>query len=485
MMSSNASGGVMNIKGNTYKHLDFLIVDVICLIAGFLLAYVLRVSDFNGLLNSIPYKLLLLFEIAVCIVVTFFSQPHKNILKRGYVQEIKAVVTYTFSSYFLLIMVLFVTKSSSVYSRAAVGMTYLFSGVFTYIFRQLLKFYINKKSVRSIENSNQKMLIITDNKNLKGTIDKINSYNYDMYEIIGLCILDKDRKGEQIDKYQVIANKDDVMSYVCVNWVDEVYFAMDYSKIPQEMIKGLAVAGITTNVRLSKIADLEGRQQSVKKIFNSTVVNSSIPQRTNLQRFLKRALDILGGIVGSVITLMLTIVIGPIMYSKSPGPIFYKQERIGQNGRRFYMYKFRSMVMNADALKKDLMAQNRIKDGMMFKIKDDPRIIPGIGHFIRKTSLDEFPQFFNVLLGDMSLVGTRPPTVDEWEIYELEHRIRMAIKPGITEMWQVNGRSKITDFNKVIEYDTQYINNWSLALDIEILIKTVLLLFSKREDEAM
>ena len=122
---------------------------------------------------------------------------------------------------------------------------------------------------------------------------------------------------------------------------------------------------------------------------------------------------------------------------------------------------------------------------MMFKVKDDPRIIPGVGEFIRKTSLDEFPQFFNVLKGDMSLVGTRPPTVDEWKKYKLEHRIRMAIKPGITGMWQVNGRSKITDFDKVIEYDTRYINNWSIWLDIEILFKTVLVLFSKREDEAM
>ena len=105
------------------------------------------------------------------------------------------------------------------------------------------------------------------------------------------------------------------------------------------------------------------------------------------------------------------------------------------------------------------MAQNRIKDGMMFKVKDDPRIIPGIGEIIRKTSLDEFPQFFNVVKGDMSLVGARPPTVDEWVKYKLEHRIRMSIKPGITGLWQINGRSKITDFNKVIEYDTKYINN--------------------------
>ena len=150
------------------------------------------------------------------------------------------------------------------------------------------------------------------------------------------------------------------------------------------------------------------------------------------------------------------------------------------------MYKFRSMVTNADELKKELMKDNRYKDGMMFKIKNDPRIIPGIGNFIRKTSLDEFPQFFNVVKGDMSLVGTRPPTVDEWVKYKLEHRIRMIIKPGITGMWQVNGRSKVTDFDKVIEYDTKYINNWSLGLDIYILFKTIyVLLFVKREDDAM
>ena len=149
------------------------------------------------------------------------------------------------------------------------------------------------------------------------------------------------------------------------------------------------------------------------------------------------------------------------------------------------MYKFRSMVMNADALKKDLMAQNRVKDGMMFKIKDDPRIIPGIGNFIRKTSLDEFPQFINVLKGDMSLVGTRPPTVDEWNKYELQHRIRMAIKPGITGMWQVSGRNQITDFNEVVKLDSYYINNWSLALDITILVKTVISLFNRKDNEAM
>ncbi len=148
------------------------------------------------------------------------------------------------------------------------------------------------------------------------------------------------------------------------------------------------------------------------------------------------------------------------------------------------MYKFRSMYMDAEERKKEYMAQNKIADGLMFKMEDDPRIIgsekkdkngkpKGIGNFIRNTSLDEFPQFWNVLKGDMSLVGTRPPTVDEWERYDLHHRVRMSVKPGITGMWQVSGRSEITDFEEVVRLDTEYIRNWSWRLDIKILLKTV------------
>ena len=142
------------------------------------------------------------------------------------------------------------------------------------------------------------------------------------------------------------------------------------------------------------------------------------------------------------------------------------------------------MYMDAEERKAELMKNNKM-NGLMFKMDYDPRIIgsekrgkdgkpKGIGNFIRKTSLDEFPQFWNVLKGDMSLVGTRPPTVDEWEKYELHHRIRMATKPGITGMWQVSGRSDITDFEEVVRLDTEYIEHWSIGLDIKILLKTVL-----------
>ena len=142
------------------------------------------------------------------------------------------------------------------------------------------------------------------------------------------------------------------------------------------------------------------------------------------------------------------------------------------------------MYLDAEERKRELVNNNRIADGMMFKLDFDPRIIgneilpdgtkkTGIGEFIRKTSLDEFPQFWNVLKGDMSLVGTRPPTVDEWEKYKLHHRARMAMKPGITGMWQISGRSNITDFEEVVKLDTQYITNWSMGLDCRILAKTV------------
>ena len=191
---------------------------------------------------------------------------------------------------------------------------------------------------------------------------------------------------------------------------------------------------------------------------------------------MKRTMDIAGGVVGCLITGLLYVVVAPCIYIKSPGPIFFSQVRVGKNGKKFKLYKFRSMYMDAEKRKKELMEQNRVKGGMMFKIDNDPRIIggeKGIGGIIRKYSIDEFPQFWNVLKGDMSLVGTRPPTVDEWEKYDLRHRVRLATKPGITGMWQVSGRSDITDFEEVVRLDREYIVGWSLGLDVKILVKTV------------
>jgi len=155
----------------------------------------------------------------------------------------------------------------------------------------------------------------------------------------------------------------------------------------------------------------------------------------------------------------------------SKGPVIYKQVRAGKNGRRFNIYKFRSMYIDADERKKELESQNEVS-GLMFKMENDPRITP-VGRFIRKTSIDELPQFINILKGDMSLVGTRPPTLDEFEKYDSHYRRRLSITPGLTGMWQVSGRSDIKDFDEVVKLDLEYIDNWSLGLDVKIILQTI------------
>ncbi|MCR5598676.1 MAG: sugar transferase [Lachnospiraceae bacterium] len=163
---------------------------------------------------------------------------------------------------------------------------------------------------------------------------------------------------------------------------------------------------------------------------------------------------------------------------ESKGPVIFKQERVGRSGRKFMMYKFRSMYVDAEERKKELYDKNEM-EGLMFKMKDDPRITK-VGRFLRKTSIDELPQFFNILKGDMSMVGTRPPTVDEYEKYNAHYRRRLSITPGLTGMWQVSGRSDITDFDEVVRLDLEYIDQWSLLLDCKILLQTVgVVLFGK------
>ena len=193
------------------------------------------------------------------------------------------------------------------------------------------------------------------------------------------------------------------------------------------------------------------------------------------QLLLKRAMDITGGFTGCMITAVLYILFAPFIRLQSKASVIFTQERIGRNGRVFKMYKFRSMYADAEERKKELMDKNEM-NGLMFKMDNDPRVTP-IGRFLRKTSLDEFPQFYNILKGDMSLVGTRPPTLDEFKDYTYYHKKRLSFRPGLTGMWQVSGRNDITDFEEIVKLDIEYIDDWSLLLDLKILFKTFIMAF--------
>lgn len=191
---------------------------------------------------------------------------------------------------------------------------------------------------------------------------------------------------------------------------------------------------------------------------------------------LKRAIDVLGACIGLIILAILVVPVAIAIRLDSPGPIFYSQERFGLQGKPFRIWKFRSMVSNADDLKSKIKNEAQ---GLIFKNTSDPRITR-VGQFLRKTSLDEFPQFWNVLKGDMSLVGTRPPTGDEVEHYSEHHWRRLDVRPGLTGQWQVSGRSAIKDFEEIVKLDLQYQKHWTPIYDIKLIVKTVTTLLSKR-----
>ena len=309
--------------------------------------------------------------------------------------------------------------------------------------------------------------------------------------IQGLCILDKDCTGQTIAGVKVTSSEKNVIKQLCEMWVDEVFVSLPMSyPYPTELMLAMVEMGIVIHMEMERLKEELWQHQIIEKFSGTTVRTISMTMAVPMQALLKRAMDIAGGLAGCALTGLLVLIIGPMIYLKSPGPIFFTQTRVGMNGRKFKLYKFRSMYLDAEERKAELMAQNRVQGGLMFKLEYDPRIIgckklpdgtikKGIGNFIRDYSLDEFPQFFNVLKGDLSLCGTRPPTVEEWEKYELHHHARLAIKPGITGLWQISGRSNITDFEQVVELDKKYIREWSLGLDLRILLQTIKVVLGK------
>ena len=354
-----------------------------------------------------------------------------------------------------------------------------------------------KPVVRKINQRKHKttILLLADEEDIPAI--KKQAKETDGTEFSGAVLLNRNAKGESISDLSIASNLAEAADYICREWIDKVFiYPHHFSQIDENednspslgsLITQCREMGIPVHIRLP-LADVGGKMFT-EKIGGYDVLTTTINYASPIQLAIKRLIDIIGGIFGSIAALIIMAIVGPKINKESPGPILFKQTRIGKNGKRFTCYKIRSMYMDAEERKKELLAQNRYSDDMMFKLEWDPRIIgnkivdgkqvTGIGEKIRKSSLDEFPQFFNILLGQMSLVGTRPPTVDEWEKYKYHHRARLATKPGLTGLWQVSGRSEITDFEEVVKLDTEYINNWSLALDFKILLKTVKTVINK------
>ena len=468
-----------------FKHLDFIIIDFICLQISFLLGHWIRFGIYNPYLNP-KYLFEDVVFVTAQLLLVLFSTNYKNILKRKLMPELISVVTHITIVILMTILFLYLSHSSNDISRLQVGYTSLAFVPLSFTLRQL-----NKKRLYKIDKSNpikgkRSIALVTSSKVLDKAMENLTAKDrYHDYFISQIFLLDK-KADEFIDKYENVHDfGDDAIDIISHDWVDEVLIIEpDDMPSPKQFMNDIYQMGITLNYTMDLLNEEYLENVDVQKIGKYKVYSSNLKTITIGEQILKRLVDIIGSIVGLAFTLLFTIIIGPIIYIKSPGPIFFSQERVGKNGKTFKMYKFRSMYLDAEEKKEELLGQNERNDDFMFKMEDDPRIIGsekkdkngkprGIGNFIRRTSIDEFPQFWNVLKGDMSLVGTRPPTVDEWEMYNLSHRIRMSTKPGITGLWQISGRSDIVDFDEVVRLDRQYIEEWSIWLDISILLKTV------------
>ena len=474
-------------SGEWLKHFDFLVLDLVCIEVSYWLAYVMSGHGIH-VYATIMYRNMGIFLLIADLVVLFMNGTLKNVLKKGYFQSFTMTLKHVLIVCASTTIYLFLLQQGSAFSRSALLLTFILYLPITYTVKEIWK-YVLHRSMK--EGGDKKLLIIASNDVVEKVVKNIIEKNYARYCIEGVAVIGKDRQGETIQGIPVVANEQTGAAYAGNQWVDEVLIVISRKyPYPEKLVQQLSETGVTIHLNLAKITNVPGKKQFVEKIGPYTVLTTSINAASTTQLILKRLVDIIGGIVGCLLTCIIFIFVAPLIYKESPGPIFYTQDRVGKNGKIFKMYKFRSMYLDADERKAELMEQNKLQDAKMFKIDFDPRVIgnkilpdgthkTGIGEFIRKTSLDEFPQFFNVLKGDMSIIGTRPPLTTETSLYELHHYARLAIKPGITGMWQVSGRSNITDFEEVVRLDKEYIENWNIGLDIKIFLKTILVVLKK------
>lgn len=470
------------------KYFSLILLDEICMILSFAVAFMIRHGVSNPFASGAYFNIIVIFSLVNIILITYTGM-FEGFTRRGYYVEFSKTFQHVLFVEMIGAFYIFSTKTGVEYSRIVI---YIFGGLYlftSYITRILWKLWL-LKTKRNPDAAS--VFLITTRANADKAFPAFaGGEKMGHYQILGACIMDMDCVGQEICGIPVKANRESYTEFLCRKWCDEVYVSLERNDpCSDEVVNKVLEMGMVVHFEIEGFNNQEYPHQIIEKYESHNVITMSMNIASRKDLLLKRMVDIAAGVVGSLMTIIFTVILGPIIYIQSPGPIFFTQTRIGKNGKKFKLYKFRSMYLDAEKRKKELMAQNRVKDGMMFKMEHDPRIIgskilpdgtykKGIGNLIRDFSIDEFPQFFNVLAGSMSLCGTRPPTEDEWNKYELSHRARLAIKPGITGMWQVSGRSTITDFDEVVRLDKEYIKNWSLGLDFRIILKTFLVVFHR------
>ena len=453
-----------------------LFSDVICIVISVLLA------DFfwHDLYKHISrggarYTRLLFILLAIYMVIFLFTKSYGEFYVRGFILEMWAVVK---ANIFLLLgatLVLFLLKESETYSRMVLVIFAVANCIFMWASRLIMKKFLPYVYSKMITKRNA--IIVGDADFIKDIARELFITKDYSIDLVGACAYEAECEGD-IDGIPLVATVDNLEEYCLGAAIDEVIIQVVDAKrenlVP--IMDDLASAGIIIKYR-SKLPKLNSTGcQAVAKAGDYLVATYATRSVSTGNLLVKRASDICAGIIGSIVTVLITVFVAPAIVIESKGPVFFSQKRVGRNGRIFTIYKFRSMYADAEERKEELMKHNEMS-GNMFKMADDPRITK-VGKFLRKTSLDEFPQFFNVLTGDMSLVGTRPPTIDEFNKYNLDQKGRLSFRPGLTGLWQVSGRNDISDFDTIVALDKEYIRNWSPLFDLKIILRTIPVMLS-------
>ncbi|MBR2555478.1 MAG: sugar transferase [Aeriscardovia sp.] len=460
------------------KHLDFMIIDLLLLAGAYVLAFLVRHQWAIPRHLSNPFIQFGIILLIVYLLIGLISNAYKDVLHRNKWLELIQTVFQVALTLVILLLYLFITKQSAVLSRWVFVLTAAFAIILIWPIRVLWKHSIRMRLLRNNIGGREQMLLILEASSLDSSIQEIFNKKYQTYDFCGIVTTDPAYVGEDIEGIPIVAGINDLEEYVLANIVDDVLISIDNVEMSALLINYFLEMGIVVHMAIMN-SDSPLPNARLDEIGDMFVLTTSLSAASPWQLMVKRIADIIGGLIGCLITGIAYLFVAPQIKKIDPGPVFFHQTRIGKNGRRFELYKFRSMYQDAEARKAELMDLNEM-EGPMFKIKNDPRILPKIGKRIRDWSVDELPQFWNILKGDMSLVGTRPPTVEEFECYEPHHKARLAFKPGLTGLWQVSGRNRIDEFEEIVRLDTEYIKNWSLKEDLIIILKTFVVVFKRK-----
>ena len=454
-------------------------IDIALTVVAFVGAYFIKrhlPQPLSGLITEPNYYLVLLLIVIIWYLCFEYFDLYDSYRKRTLQQILFQMIKAVAAGMGFLFLVLYVTKIFDV-SRLLLLLFCILNVGLLAVMKSAV--YHTLRRYRGSGFNYRNMLIIGSRERAKELIRNVQSREYSGYRVIGcLDIADSD-VGRHVDGgVNIIGTMDNIKEIMLGRVVDEVVFAMPLKMFddPRPYIVAVEELGIHVtfipNIYLERLTcrPVRNRIQLQPYFGTFAITLASIEPHTDI-RFIKNLIDYVAAGIGFIILMPVFLVIAAAIKISSKGPVFYKQERSGLNGRTFTFYKFRTMLADADEKKDELEHMNE-SDGPVFKIKNDPRITK-VGRFLRKFSLDELPQLWSVLKGDMSLVGPRPVGPHELPRYESWHRRKLSIKPGITCLWQVKGRNKINDFNEWARMDLEYIDNWSLWLDLKILFKTV------------